>query len=598
MKKGFTITLLVITCVCFFYDKHYRWWHDNWKSTINADGYGYYAYLPCVFVLHSFDYEKIISAERKLRPISYDEAQNPFPDNNGKHIDKFFAGESVLLFPFFLLALVLARLFGFDTDGYSLPFQIAVDIGAFFYLLIGLIFIRKLLKEYGFSELIICATALVLVLGTNLLYYATLEPSMSHIYCFSLTAIFLYYIKTCFTSFSIASIAKASAAFCLLLIVRPTNINDLVIIPFLAGDFASLKKFFGTIFKPKVLLAILAVSLPILFIQGIIWKIETGHFFYWSYRGEGFYFLAPEIRAFLFSFRNGWFIYTPLMLLFLTGGLILLYRKSVYQFITFLLFFLFSVYLLSSWYAWYYGGFGKRAMVDYYAAYAILIALCLTFINKTSTLRIISSVIIGFLIYVNVTQIRQYFNFILPNEYMNSARYWHVFLRTDSKYVCIYEHHPPADLNMINYSFSNGFEYKEWGNNNSNCITDENAHTDRHSARIGDKAHSSPVLALKTGDFPAQQNLFMYVETAIYMTDSANDANLVMALQTKDGNVYSTTKIPLKEIVPYYSDWEDIDKTLPVPPFKNSDDSLKIYFSATRGKTFIDDERISFGVKK
>lgn len=577
---------------------HNRWKGNNWKATINSDGYGYYAYLPCVFSLHSFDYEKIITEERQLRPeASYSDVQTCFPLYNGKRTDKFFAGESLLLLPFYLLAYVIALIFGFDTGGYSLPFQIGVSFAALFYLLLGLIFLRKLLKEYKFSEPIIALTAIILVFGTNLLYYTTMEPSMSHVYCFSLTAVFLYYIKICCSNFSWQVAAKASAIFGLLLIIRPTNINSLVLVPFIAGDGTTLKTFFRNIFKPRTILTIIAVFLPILLIQSIIWKIETGHFIYWSYQGERFYFGSPESLNFLFSFRNGWFIYTPIMFLILVFGLTILLRKSFYQFITFLLFFVFAVYLLSSWYAWYYGGFGMRAMVDYYAAFAILLATSLNYFNRNSALRIITAVVAGFLIFVNITQTRQYTNFILSNEYMNKEKYWKIFLRTDSKYVGIFDHHPSGGIKLRDdYSFQNTFEGNTWGN--SGTITDVHAHNDRHSACIGEKIHSSPVLAIKAGDLPQKQNLYAYIEAAIYLPDSISDIKLKLNLQTKDGRIYSSADVSIKESIPYFSSWELVSKTYAIPAFESSDDSLKIYFYATKGKVFIDDEKITFGIKQ
>lgn len=465
MKRVFTYTLLIITCVCLVFDMHNRWQGNNWKADVNADGYGYYAYLPCIFSLHSFNYERIIEEERQLRPeVTNEDARTCFPDLNGRRIDKFFAGESVLLVPFYLIACLVALLFGFDTNGYSLPFEIGVSIGALFYLLAGLIFLRKLLKEYNYSDTVISATILILMLGTNLLYYTTIEPSMSHVYSFSLIAIFLYYVKIFYKDSSLWIAVKAAAVFCLLLILRPTNINALAFVPFLAGDFNTLKTAFKKVVSPKILLSIVTISLLVLSIQCFIWKAETGHFLFWSYLGERFYFNAPEFLHFLFGFRNGWFLYTPLMFLMLVGGLLLLWRKSFYLFVTFLLSAFFVVYLLSSWYAWYYGGFGMRAMVDYYAVFGILLALCLSTFNKNIISRILLSVILGFLIFVNITQTRQYTNNILSNEYMNSTRYWKTFLRTDSKYVGQFDHPLPADIKFLeDYSYSNGFENNTWG---------------------------------------------------------------------------------------------------------------------------------------
>lgn len=97
---------------------------------------------------------------------------------------------------------------------------------------------------------------------------------------------------------------------------------------------------------------------------------------------------------------------------------------------------------------------------------------------------------------------------------------------------------------------------------------------------------------------PQLGNLYVYVKAAVYLSDSVSDSKLVMTLQSSNGTIYSNTIIPVKDNIPYFGDWEQFDKTLPVPAFKDKNDSLKIYFTATRGKTFIDEEKVMFGVKK
>src|SRR6185312_10230110 len=132
----------------------------SWKNNINADGYGYYAYLPCFFIYHHLDFDRVKSEEHKLRKnLSNEEVDYPFPSagNTGKLMDKYFVGTAVLIAPFFLLAYLLSYLFGFDLGGYSVLFEVSVAIAAFFYLIVGLIYLRKLMLEYKTSDKVIYA---------------------------------------------------------------------------------------------------------------------------------------------------------------------------------------------------------------------------------------------------------------------------------------------------------------------------------------------------------------------------------------------------------------------------------------------------------
>ena len=94
----------------------------SWDTTINADGCGYYAYLPCVFIYHHLDYNRVMAEEHKLRPtVDSNEIMYPFEKyDSTRRTDKCFTGVAILLAPFFLLAYLLSFLFGYDLNGYSI----------------------------------------------------------------------------------------------------------------------------------------------------------------------------------------------------------------------------------------------------------------------------------------------------------------------------------------------------------------------------------------------------------------------------------------------------------------------------------------------
>ena len=53
----------------------------------------------------------------------------------------------------------------------------------------------------------------------------------------------------------------------------------------------------------------------------------TGQWLFYSYEDQGFSWLEPHIIKGLFSYRSGWLVYSPAMLLYLIGFLFLLKKN-------------------------------------------------------------------------------------------------------------------------------------------------------------------------------------------------------------------------------------------------------------------------------
>ena len=118
----------------------------------------------------------------------------------------------------------------------------------------------------------------------------------------------------------------------LIVLIRPVNGYVLFSLPFLAGSSGNLKSAVRSLLNHKTslligfILFILTIS-----IQLTIYKFSTGSFFLYSYVGEGFQFLHPHMIDFLFSYKKGALLYTPLLLVALSG-LIPLFRMNRFSF--------------------------------------------------------------------------------------------------------------------------------------------------------------------------------------------------------------------------------------------------------------------------
>ncbi len=403
---------------------------DYKTGIIEADGKGYYAYLPAVFIYHdlNFGFFDQIEKETYYNPNIYYEYRRTV---NDKTIDKYYVGTAVCLAPFFLVGHVITIITELPVDGYSYYYSMMVHLGALFYFMLALLGLRRLLCTFGIGETIIAFSLVAIVFGTNLFYYVVTEFSMSHVYSFTAITWLSLMIRKYFTGHENKYLVYIALLFGIIVLIRPVNLLILFAVPFLAGNPDRLLSGFKNIFTKKWILLLSLFSFVILVsVQLLIYKISTGRFIVYSYKEEGFNFLNPQIWNFLFSYRKGMFIYTPLLLLSL-GGLIYLFRKSRFQFYSLLGFLLILVYVFSSWHMWFYGGsFSQRVMIDFYAFFTLMLAIAVQEIknSKLKTL-FISSIVL--LVLVCQIQTYQYRRMQIHWSDMNKEKYWEVFMRID-----------------------------------------------------------------------------------------------------------------------------------------------------------------------
>jgi len=396
---------------------------------IDGDGKGYYAYLPSLFVHGSIDFSELIQAEYLI--LETDQVPHFFIKSGAKYCNKYTAGTALFMLPFFLIAFVISMITGYPLDGYSILFQYGVGLAAAFWLYCGLKALIALMRLYKIKPSHAFFISISGLLATNLFCYAFLQPSLSHVYSFAAIGIFVLFIKKFFLTGNKQSLLIAALFYGLTILIRPVNAIVIFIIPFLAGDYKVLTTRLKELNIRIIIIAILLVLLAIL-PQILINLIQSGDPLHWSYAGEGFYFGDPQIGKFLFSFRKGWFIYTPVALL-LIPGLFQLWRRSKYEFLTLLAFFVLVIYIFSSWWNWYYGdSFGMRPMIDYYVPLFLLFGIFYSNIHKV--LKACTILLIMLCVFLNLFQTYQYASGIIHPDSMNRVNYDYVFLKTGDQY--------------------------------------------------------------------------------------------------------------------------------------------------------------------
>ena len=409
---------------------------EKWKGNtiLNWDIAGYHFYLPALFIYDDIEeckfYSKIDTKYRPTGDVKYYALQKH--STTGYRVNKYSSGVSIFQFPLFFAAHIYANFT--DTylpDGYSSPYQLAILLSSILFSFLGLLVLRKFLKESGFRESVIFFTLLILSFGTNLYSYTAYQPGMGHPYSFFLYGCTLLLTQRLFLKYKPVHFFLLGLAIGFAILIRPVDIF-VILIPFL-WSLPTLKKTYIKLFsehKLSILLALIAVLIPWI-PQLLYWKATTGAYLFYSYGEEGFNFANPEIIQGLFSFRKGWFIYTPLALLGFVGLLISLkdYRYREYSLVS-IAFYALSFFVIFSWHQWFYGGsFGSRVMINSLPLLAIPISILFEKILRLRLLIAPALLIVGFFIYLNIFQTWQYNRAIIHWDSMNKEYYWKVFLK-------------------------------------------------------------------------------------------------------------------------------------------------------------------------
>lgn len=386
-----------------------------------GDSWGYYAYLPALFINNDLKDLKHTCATRK----KYNPNTSDCKRVNGASIIKYTSGVAIMHSPVFFIAHFLTKLTDYDKDGFSKPYIFGLYLSTLFYVLWGL-YLLGLVLSRQFKTSAVITTLCLLAFCTNLYYFSSYNNVMSHPITFFLFSALIYCTDRFYTGFGKKTIFLIGLLAGIITMIRPTNIIFLLI-PLLWGiehikDRAGLiKKHAGIL--PFAILGFFLAVLP----QLLYWKYTSGNFIYYSYEDEGFDFANSMIGRGLFSFRNGWLVYTPIMAL-VFPGLFFLWKKRSKAFWACLLLFPLHVYITYSWWNWYYiNGFGSRPMVDIYPILAFPFTAFIAFVLSRKYLTAVIGAIALFLSGLNVFQLYQHSKGILWTEDANKTFYAQAF---------------------------------------------------------------------------------------------------------------------------------------------------------------------------
>jgi hypothetical protein len=365
--------LAILVVFAFFY---LRPLNESSNRLIGADGLGYYSYLPAKFIYN----------DRNLTFDWFDEVFNRNYDNHvfekptsnfmvackGKMINKYYPGLSLLQLPFFLLSHVIASLFDYPTDGFSLPYQLGIAISALFYCVIGLFFSRQLIFKVFNDAMLANIVPILIFFGTNLFTYTIFLGCYSHCYSFCMITL-VYYSAWMFFNQVNKKIVWLFLVllFCtIVLSIRPLNCILLVGLLYFYKPILRHQFIIGAFEKWMISFLVACIVFFAYYSLSII-HLQTGSFLINTYVGEKFYLKNwPHIADNLFGFQYGFLWYSPLILICLFS---IFFVKQNPRILLLLSGILLLIMIYSFWWYW---NIVARVIVDC----SIILALLLAFL--------------------------------------------------------------------------------------------------------------------------------------------------------------------------------------------------------------------------
>jgi hypothetical protein len=426
----------MITVYCEKSDYYFGWTNAQTKLTqpVLSDGTGYYAYLPQWFIYgtHNFEFMGYIKSKYPDSKFIINELDR-YPNNRLRN--KYYTGTALSNIPFFILGHVHASMCNEPMDGYSRPYLIWINIGSIAYFLFGSLGFYLFLRRFQIDRFWILLGLMGMAFATNLSYYVNVSVPFAHVFGFATINWSLFFAKKW------ADTNERSAFFwlCFFLgfsfVIRPTNLLVILFIPFLFPNF---RIFIGRslswlkyrrkciVFGSLLFFAFIAFQLLMTHDQSGEWQLNT-------YSNERFdNWTNPEILNVLFSWRKGLFVYAPILFLILPG-IAMLYRKSAYLTIGYLLFFVISTYVFASWWCWWYGGgLGMRVYIDFMA----ILFVPIVFLLQTTRILLKITCVGLMLLSSWMYQVYEFqmVNNILHYDNMNYDQFKYVFMKRDLRF--------------------------------------------------------------------------------------------------------------------------------------------------------------------
>ena len=280
------------------------------KHGIYGDGNGFYSYTQALYFDKGLNFGPIYNflghfqgVKGEFSRFFWDRTINPYP-----------IGTGIVWIP----SVALISLFFHDR--FSMVFEMGPGLTGILLVIGGLYFLEKYLQNF-FSKKIACYSVMFFFFASNLFYYSSFEPALSHQPSFFIISFLLYVTYKFDQKFLNYFLVGALSG--LLFTVRVADILFLIPIYWQVFKSSPSVKNWITIFTSAVIF-----SLP------LFWSfyVMSGNPFHLTYLERGintYSFKITSILNFFFTAKRGLFTWTPVYFL----GFVGLFKSRKYMFL-------------------------------------------------------------------------------------------------------------------------------------------------------------------------------------------------------------------------------------------------------------------------
>ena len=347
----------------------------------------------------------------------------------------------------------------------------------------------------------------------------------------------------------------------------------------------------------------------ILFLSGLFIRLNNPQLFEGTWfcdyitHKRALYLLAPWLWQVLFSIKNGWLIYSPVVLLALPGFYILSERNKPLFYASFLYSLVFMLLLASSPDVTAPNNFSQARMTEIYAVLFLPLGYFLNWVLEGKWLRkSVFILIFTMLIFLNLFQTWQYRVKILNPWFTTTEYYKAIFLKTniDRNTRSLQEFNymdmgsflaNEGDFNITTKMF---FDFENGPPGYDQHIQEVFAYSGRKAFRLDTGLQFTPGGTLKFRELPASYPLGLRLSAMVYSeTDFKKvPAHMIMSLQHK-GQSYRYQPLDLQELNLVSGKWNRIKLDYVIPRAYDPDDEFvsTIWYSGDKA-LYIDDLKL------
>lgn len=360
---------------------------------VYGDGIYYYAYTRSLYKDGDIRFQNELG--HYYNPINNNAIEErtlgsvPTPTTTGYIPNKYPIGASLAWLPAFIIGNTLTSigiLFhnSLSTIGYSDIYQISIGLENILFVVLGLLFLYEFLRDIFSKKIAVLTTSLILF-GTNLFYYGSIDVINSHPFSFFLSSFFIYIWWTSRRKRKIKKWMLLGFLYGLLVMTRTQD--GIFIVLIIIEQFIKKQR---TLNNVKAYMSFGISAFTAFLPQLLVWKIIYGNFFVSPYLQSGESFRLTRIHLLdLFSNPKIGLIYWLPCIVLACIGLFFWQNKSKTISLYAFGFFFVQLFIISIWSGWNQGeSFGIRMIISTYPLISVGIGNLLTKISKKNILLV------------------------------------------------------------------------------------------------------------------------------------------------------------------------------------------------------------------